>query len=64
MSTICKRCVYKNNSRNNKINYKPVSILSNPSRVHRKCMFDEMAEYFDILSKQQYEKVLVYKTAY
>ena len=43
---------YKKDSRNDWANYRPGNILSNLSKVYEKCIFDEMAEYFnDILSK-------------
>ena len=38
----------KLNSRNDETNYRPVSILSNLSRVYEKRMFKEMEGYFDV----------------
>ena len=45
--------VYKKDSRNDETNYRPVRILSNLSKMYEKYMFNEIAEYFDILSKYQ-----------
>ena len=44
--------VFKKDSRNDVTNYRPVSVLSNLSKVYEKCMFNETTGYIDdILSK-------------
>ena len=46
--------VHKKNSKSSKENYRPVSILSNISKVYEKFMFKQMSEYFEsFLSKYQ-----------
>ena len=46
--------VHKKNSKSSKENYRPVSILSNISKVYEKSMFKQMSEYFEsFLSKYQ-----------
>ena len=46
--------VYKKNSKSVKDNYRPVSILSNVSKIYERCMYDQMQVYFEsILSKYQ-----------
>ena len=43
---------YKNNI--SKENYRPISILPNVSKVHERCTYSQMQQYFDnILSKYQ-----------
>ena len=44
--------VYKNISKNSKDNYRPVSILSNISKIYERCLYDQIQVFFDsILSK-------------
>ena len=46
--------VYKNKSKNSKGNYRPVSILSNISKIYERCLCDPIQVFFDsILSKYQ-----------
>ena len=46
--------IFKKDSRTNKENYRPVSILSNISKIYERCMYEQIYEYFDqILSKFQ-----------
>ena len=46
--------IYKKESRNEKENYRPVSILPNLSKIFERCMYDQLKDYFDkILSKYQ-----------
>ena len=46
--------IYKKESRNEKENYRPVSILSSLSKILERCMHDQLKDYFDeILSKYQ-----------
>ena len=45
----------KKGSRIEALNYRPVSILSNLSKVYEKCLLNEMVTHFDdILSKHQW----------
>ena len=45
---------YKKKSKTSKDNYRPVSILSNISKVYERCIYDQIQNYFDqILSKFQ-----------
>ena len=47
--------VYKKDSRNEKENYRPVSILPNLSKIYERCMYKQMNKYCDpILSKYQF----------
>ena len=41
--------VYKKNDKKNKNNYRPVSILSNISKLYEKCMHQQINEYFESL---------------
>ena len=41
--------VYKNTSKNSKDNYRPVSILSNISKIYEKCTFDQTQLFFNSL---------------
>ena len=41
---------YKKKSKNSKDNYRPVSILSNISKVCERCIYDQMEAYFEIIS--------------
>ena len=46
--------VYKKKSKTSKDNYRPVSILSNISKVYERWIYDQIQNYFDqILSKFQ-----------
>ena len=47
--------VYKKDSRNEKENYRPLSILPNLSKIYERCMYTQMKKYFGpILSKYQF----------
>ena len=44
--------IYKKDSRNEKENYRPVSILPNLSKIFKRCMYDQLKDHFDkLLSK-------------
>ena len=44
----------KKNSKNSKDNYRPVSILSNISKIYERCIYDQIQLFFDsVLSKYQ-----------
>ena len=44
--------VYKKKSKNSKDNYRPVSILSNISKIYERCIYDQIQLFFDsLLSK-------------
>ena len=46
--------VFKKGDRNSKENYRPVSILSNISKIFERCMFRQISSFMDsYLSKQQ-----------
>ena len=46
--------VYKKKSKNSKDNYRPVSILSNISKIYERCIYDQIQHFFDsLLSKYQ-----------
>ena len=46
--------VYKNNPKDLKDNYRPVSILPNISKIYERCLYDQIQVFFDsILSKYQ-----------
>ena len=46
--------VYKKKSKNSKDNYRPVSILSNISKIYERCIYDQIQLFFDSLfSKYQ-----------
>ena len=46
--------IYKKESRNEKENYRPVSILLNLSKIFERCRYDQLKDYFDkLLSKYQ-----------
>ena len=48
--------IYKKESRNEKENYRPVSILPNLSKIFERCMYDQLKDYFDkLLSKYRCE---------
>ena len=38
---------YKNNGRADKSNYRPISILSNISKLHGRCLYSQLYDYFD-----------------
>ena len=47
--------VYKKNSKNSKDKYRPVSTLSNISKIYGRCISDEIQLFFDsLLSKYQF----------
>ena len=39
--------VYKNKSKNSKDNFRPVSILSNISKIYERCLYDQIQVFFD-----------------
>ena len=41
--------IYKKESRNEKENYRPVSILANSSKIFKHCMYDLLKDHFDKL---------------
>ena len=41
--------VFKKNSLSEKENYRPVSILSNTSKIHERCMDNQLHDYLDII---------------
>ena len=46
--------LYKKDKKDNKRNYRPVSILPNLSKIFEKCMFEQMSQFFEnIFSKYQ-----------
>ena len=46
--------VYKKKSKNSKDNYRPVSILSNISKIYERCIYDQIQLFLDsLLSKYQ-----------
>ena len=46
--------IYKKESRNEKENYRPISIFPNLSKIFERCMHDQLKDYFNkILSKYQ-----------
>ena len=46
--------IYQNESRNEKENYRPLSILPNLSKIFERCMYDQLKDHFDkLLSKYQ-----------
>ena len=46
--------IYKKESRNEKENDRPVSILPNLSKIFERCMYDQLKDHFDkLLSKYQ-----------
>ena len=43
---------YKKKSKNSKDNYRPISILSNISKIYERCLYDQIQNFFEnILSK-------------
>ena len=49
------RPLYKNDGRADKSNYRPISILSNVSKLYERCLYNQLYDYFDknIFSKYQ-----------
>ena len=49
-----------------KTNYRPISILSNISKIYERLMYDNMSDYFNVYQNFSVasEKVLVPKTVY
>ena len=46
--------IYKKNDKKHESNYRPISLLSNISKVYERCMQEQLDEYFrDLLSKYQ-----------
>ena len=47
--------LYKNDGRADKSNYRPISILSNVSKLYERCLYNQLYDYFDknIFSKYQ-----------
>ena len=46
--------IYKKGDRSEKCNYRPVSILSNISKIFERCIYQQMSQYFEgIMSKYQ-----------
>ena len=46
--------IFKKGDRADKDNYRPVSILSNLSKIYERCIYSQMADFFEkILSKYQ-----------
>ena len=41
--------IFKKNSRNNKENYRPVSILPNISKIYERCLYKQVYDYFDVI---------------
>ena len=62
--------IYKKESRNEKENYRPISILSNLSKIFERCMYDQLKDHFEkLLSKyhcgfRKREKDLTHSIAY
>ena len=47
--------IHKKDSRSDKENYRPLSILPNLSKIYERCLYTQMNKYFDhILSKYQF----------
>ena len=47
--------VHKKKSKLSKVNYRPISILPNITKVYERCLYDQMSEFFDnIFSKYQF----------
>ena len=47
--------LFKKDSRLEKSNYRPVSILSNFSKIYERCIYDQLSTYFEnFLSKFQF----------
>ena len=50
------RLFYENDGRANKSNYRPISVLSNVSKIFERCLFSQLYHYFDkiIFLKHQF----------
>ena len=44
--------VFKKNSRTDKENYRPVSILPNVSKIYERCLYKQLYDYFDVIFSQ------------
>ena len=48
------RPIYKKDGRTEKSNYRPISVLSNVSKIYERCIYEQMYSYFDkVFSKNQ-----------
>ena len=49
------RPLYKNNGRADKSSYRPISILTNVSKIYERCLYSQLYDYYDknIFSKYQ-----------
>ena len=48
------RPIYKKDRRTGKSNYRPISVLSNVSKIYESCIYEQMYSYFEkIFSKKQ-----------
>ena len=48
------RPIYKKDERTGKPNYRPISVLSNVSKIYERCIYEQIYSYFDkIFSKNQ-----------
>ena len=60
--------VHKKNEKSNKTNYRPVSILTNISKIYEKLWYNQLSKYFDsLLATNQCgfrKKVSVHSTVY
>ena len=46
--------IYKKDGRTEKSNYRPISVLSNVSKIYERCLYEQIYSYFDkIFSKNQ-----------
>ena len=43
------KSVFKKNSRTDKENYRPVSILPNISKIYERCLYKQLYDYFDVI---------------
>ena len=41
--------IFKKNSRTDKENYRPVSILPNISKIYERCLYKQLYDYFDVI---------------
>ena len=44
--------VFKKNSRTDKENYRPVSILPNVSKIYERCLYKQLYDYFEVIFSQ------------
>ena len=49
------RPLYKNNGKADKSNYRPISILSNVSKIYERCLYSQLYDYFDKNSFSKYQ---------